>query len=509
MKKILILTIVLYTSVSSFAQQLPLYSNYFFTPYMYNPAFSGKEGDTELSIIHRRQWTGIQGSPETSAIGLNGGVESEKWGYSLYGYHDKTDIVSRTAFYGNYAYHLRFSETGTISFGIGAGYLNNSIDQSAIKVKDEADPLLYPSTNAGVLDITAGINLRIADFQLGVSAPQLFAAPVKYSENYAGPVQYGLIRHYIVTTQYDFKFSGKKNVLSPFIMVKMADNVKPQVDAGLLFNMTEYFFVGAIYRSDYAVTANAGVHLTDQLTFGYAYDFSINEFGYDLGNSHEFLLSYSFGGSKKTEKLENEIKKMKEKQRKQTDDYEEMMDEKLEEFKDEVELEQQKNNDQLKQDLQSGAVVVPTTGGTQGGGQQQGGQPQGGQQGQGFEGGQQGGQQQGGQTQGGQQGGQSTNYPPNNSSIQGYPASSYADNVAPGSSGYYVTAGVFSSESNAQRQIAKLKGQNVNANYFKDGSNNMFYVYVMKFGSYDQAKDARSSNLNSQYNGKLWIKVVQ
>jgi hypothetical protein len=69
MKKILILTIVLYTSVSSFAQQLPLYSNYFFTPYMYNPALSGKSGDTELSIVHRRQWTGIQGSPETSAIG--------------------------------------------------------------------------------------------------------------------------------------------------------------------------------------------------------------------------------------------------------------------------------------------------------------------------------------------------------------------------------------------------------------------------------------------------------
>ena len=123
----------------------------------------------------------------------------------------------------------------------------------------------------------------------------------------------------------------------------------------------------------------------------------------------------------------------------------------------------------------------------------------------GFEGGQT----QGGQQQSGQQGGtQPTNYPPNNTSIQGYPASSYADNVAPGSNGYYVTAGVFSSESNAQRQIAKLKRQNVSANYFKDGSNNMFYVYVMKFNSYDQAKGARSSNLNGQYNGKLWIKVV-
>ena len=513
MKKISILTIVFFAAVSSaFAQQLPLYSNYFFTPYMYNPAMSGKSGDTELSIIHRRQWTGIQGSPETSALGLNGAVENQKWGYSLYGYNDQTDIVNRTAFYGNYAYHLRFSETGTLSFGLGAGYLFNSIDQSAIRVKDATDPLLYPTTKAGVLDVSAGLNLRIADFQLGIAAPQLFAAPVVYSDNFVGPVQYNLIRHYVATAQYDFKFSGKKNVLSPFVMVKMADNVKPQVDAGLLFNMTEYFFVGAVYRSEYAVTANAGVHLTDHLTFAYAYDFSINEFGYDLGNSHEFMLSYSFGGSKKTEKLENEIKKMKDKQRKQTDDYEEMMNEKLDEFRDEIELEQQKRNDQLKQDLENGSIVVPgggTQGGNQGGGTQGGNQnPQGfntgGQQPGGTQGGTQGGNQ--GGTQGGNQAG---NYPPSSSSIQGYQSSSYASNVVPGSTGYYVTAGVFSSESNAQRQVNKLKGQNVDANYFRDPSNNMFYVYVMKFNSYDEAKSARSSNLNGQYSGKLWIKVVQ
>ena len=81
--------------------------------------------------------------------------------------------------------------------------------------------------------------------------------------------------------------------------------------------------------------------------------------------------------------------------------------------------------------------------------------------------------------------------------------------MAPGSKGYYVTAGVFSSERNAQRQVDKLGKQGVTARYFRDASNNMYYVYVMKFNSYNEAKSARDSNLQGQYNGKLWIKILQ
>jgi hypothetical protein len=37
----------------------------------------------------------------------------------------------------------------------------------------------------------------------------------------------------------------------------------------------------------------------------------------------------------------------------------------------------------------------------------------------------------------------------------------------------------------------------------------MVYVYLLKFGSYEEASAARESNLNGQYSGKLWVKVIQ
>src|SRR5690606_32625829 len=142
----------------------PLYSNYFFTPYIYNPSQSGTDGFTELTLLLRRQWTGVQGSPETSALVINGSLNEESVGWSVYGFRDVTDIISRVGVYGNYAYHVNLSDNAVLSFGLGAGYLNNQIDQSAIRAKDDEAIISIVNDRRGNFDINAGINLQLADF---------------------------------------------------------------------------------------------------------------------------------------------------------------------------------------------------------------------------------------------------------------------------------------------------------------------------------------------------------
>ncbi len=140
MKKQYILIILAFFAVATGkAQQLPLYSNYFFTPYIYNPAMSGQSGTTEIALVNRRQWTGVQGAPNTSAIAASGDLNDMKFGWSAYAYTDQTDIVSRSAIYGSYAYHIKFSDKNSVSLGLSAGYMNNAIDQSAINVDDDSD----------------------------------------------------------------------------------------------------------------------------------------------------------------------------------------------------------------------------------------------------------------------------------------------------------------------------------------------------------------------------------
>ncbi len=489
-KSILVIVFAI-AAVSVKAQQIPLYSNYFFTPYIYNPAMSGAKGYTEATFLHRRQWTDIQGSPETSALAINGSLNEEKVGWSMYAFSDRTDIVSKLGMYGNYAYHLKITDKMQLSFGLGFGYFNNNIDVDAIRAKDQGDVFTITNGDRGAFDLNAGLNFKIADFQIGAAAPQLLASTIEYARTPTTEVDYQLIRHYVFNAQYDFKFSGDKNVLTPLVVVRAAKYVPVQVDAGLMFNMEGLGFIGAMFRSEYAVTANVGVNLSEQLTIGYAYDFSLNEYGSELGTSHEFMLGYRFGSNKRNERMENEIKKLKTQQRKAKAETEELVDEKLEEFKDEYKREIEK---EFKEAAEAAAAAAALNA-TQNAGQNQGGNNQG-------QNNQNAGGNQNQQGQGGDNGGQNAN--------QGtFDPGSSANNVAPGSAGYYIVAGVFSNKANADRLQRKLESQGVQARSFQDPGNFYYYVYLRKYDTYKQAEQAKASNLNGSFSGDLWIKSVK
>ncbi len=496
----LTLAVFLITLLSSQAQQIPLYSNYFFTPFMYNPARSGTEGYTELSVLHRRQWSGIQGAPETSALAINGSLNEEKVGWSGYAFNDQTDIIRRIGVYGNYAYHIRMSESATLSLGLGAGYLANNIDLSAIRAQDQGDVYTVINGDRGTFDLNFGFNLKIADFQLGASVPQLIGQPIKYLGDVASDdVTYTLLRHYVINAQYDFKFSGDKNILSPMVMLRAADdNVPIQIDAGLMYNMTKYGYVGAMFRSDYAVTANIGLNLTEQLTVGYAYDFSLNDYGPDLGTSHEFMLTYRFGSNKRNERLENEIKKLKQNQRKQKEETEEIVDEKLEEFKDEYKRELETEMKQAAGEAAEKAAAEAAKSGTStsGNNDNRNAQSNAGNN-----------NDQGNAGNNNQQGNAGNNGEAGNNG--GYNPANTASNVAPGSSGYYVVAGVFSNKANADRLQRKLENEGKDARSFQDPGNSYYYVYLLKFDTYQDAENAKNGNMNGSYNGDLWIKIIK
>lgn len=503
MKKVILSAICLFSLATLQAQQVPLYSNYFFTPYIYNPALSGAKGVTEATLVHRRMWSGVQGSPETSALGINGAIGKQRIGWSAYAYADRTDILSRVGIYGSYAYHLQLSDKNVLSFGMSAGYINQSIDLANVNVGNRLDPVLFITPDdRGTFDLNIGLNLRIDKLQLGFAAPQILGSSIKYSENYGGEVFYQLIRHYIATGQYDLEVQGDRMVLSPFVMIRAAENVPFQYDVGAMFSMKKYGFVGLTYRSEYAVTANFGVHLTPELNVGYAHDFSLNTYASQLGTSNEFMLTYRFGDNSKNERLENEIKKLKENDKRKAQEYEEMIDERLEEFKDEYKRDIEETAKKAAEKAAGEAAAQAGANGQQAGAQ--GGAA-------GVAGGR-GAQQQGGRGQeaaGGNGQGAAGGQGATGTGAQGYPQESYPSNVEPGTRGFYVVAGVFSSEANAVRMVQNITSQGLQARFFRDYTNSFFYVYLLRFDSYRDASGAKSSRLNGQYNGELWIKIIE
>jgi type IX secretion system PorP/SprF family membrane protein len=498
-KQIIIAGALVLGALSIQAQQLPLYSNYFFTPYFFNPAMSGASGVTEATVIHRRQWVNMPGSPETSAFGINGALNNESVGWSVYGFTDKTDIVQRSGIYGSYAYNVKFTERNSLAFGLSAGYLRNGFNQAAINVKDLNDPtLFYDLENRGALDINFGINLTVGDFRLGVAAPQLLGTPINYSQSNDRRVEYALIRHFVMNAAYDFKFNNDKMALSPFIFMRAAQaDIPLQFDGGLMFNMDGIGFIGGAYRSDFGVVGNIGVHLNEQLTVGYAYEHSTNTFVSALGATNELMLTWRFGSNKQMERMESEVKKLKADNRSQREQFDKLFEERVEEMKEELRKEAKRREEEARKEAEARAAERPAQDAqrpdrtaVQPGTQQTGTQQAGGQTGTATR--------PAGQPGTARPSGQAGSY------SGGVPASQ----VQPGSRGFYVVAGVFGNESNARRQVQKVENQGFEAGYFRDPSNNMFYVFLFKFDSYRDANNAKNSNLNGTYNGSLWVKSV-
>ena len=71
MKKILIITLLLAGTLQTFAQQDPQYSLYMFNPLGVNPAYAGSRELLSAVLVHRSQWIGLEGAPETQVLAIN------------------------------------------------------------------------------------------------------------------------------------------------------------------------------------------------------------------------------------------------------------------------------------------------------------------------------------------------------------------------------------------------------------------------------------------------------
>ena len=68
MKKIYPLIILFATWSAATAQQDAQYTQFMFNKLAYNPAYAGSIESPTLTAIYRKQWIGLEGSPETQVL---------------------------------------------------------------------------------------------------------------------------------------------------------------------------------------------------------------------------------------------------------------------------------------------------------------------------------------------------------------------------------------------------------------------------------------------------------
>ena len=218
MRKILLIFSILF-SINSFAQQEPLFTQYYVNDMAINPAISGSKTYNPLTIQTRQQWLGFEGAPLITNISYHGALNdrSAMGGYLMF---DKAFPSLQANLHLNYAYHVPLNyENINLSFGLGAKLVYYNLDFNQEDLPLGSDPAFSANSYDKILgDASAGTYLYGRNFYLGFSIINLFQSTFN-TEISSSPTMNKAFKNYYGMGAYRFYIINKDWELEPSFLL--------------------------------------------------------------------------------------------------------------------------------------------------------------------------------------------------------------------------------------------------------------------------------------------------
>ncbi|HBR53435.1 MAG TPA: type IX secretion system membrane protein PorP/SprF [Flavobacteriaceae bacterium] len=289
MKKLLLLALIsaIFWPHDMEAQQDPQYTQYMYNMNVVNPAYAGSKESLSLTALYRKQWSGLDGAPETFTFSGHSPI-SDKVGLGLSAVKDELGPISETNVYADFSYTLEVGDNTKLALGIKAGATFHDVGLTSLELQDPGDPFFSQDINNTYPNIGTGAFLYGENFYVGLSVPNLLSS-VHLDEN---GLKYGNeTNHYFLTGGYVFQVS--ENVkLKPSVLAKSAFDAPLSLDGNLNALFYDRFEIGASYRLDDSFSGLVGFQVTEYIRVGYAYDRVISEIEAVASSSHEIILSF-------------------------------------------------------------------------------------------------------------------------------------------------------------------------------------------------------------------------
>jgi type IX secretion system PorP/SprF family membrane protein len=285
---IILLTLGL-ISTEAYAQQKPVFSQYYFNPLAINPAFAGSQQDFNATLLYRHQWVNVEGAPRLITASANTGIRNKRIGLGFIMSNERIGVHSDFSLYLSYAYQIRFRD-GAFSMGIQGGFTQLKSDFTQLTLLHINDPNLSGIMSRLNPNFGAGLLYEKNKFYAGFSIPYMLNNKLTKD----GDIQLSEAR----TRRYYFLVVGKLFELSPRIQIRPEAVIRLQeqapfgFDANFKFILDQRIGLGVIYRSGDAIIGTFEFQLNQNLRIGYAYEWTTTALNQFSRGTHEFMLSY-------------------------------------------------------------------------------------------------------------------------------------------------------------------------------------------------------------------------
>jgi type IX secretion system PorP/SprF family membrane protein len=285
-----ILSIFLVTS--AFAQQEPLFTQYYVNDMVINPAVSGSRTYNPLIIQTRQQWLGFEGAPLTSNVSYHGALNnrSAMGGYLMF---DKAFPTMQANLHLNYAYHVPLDyDKVNLSFGLGAKVMYHNLDFNNNDLPPGDDQAFSAGTYDKFLgDASSGVYLYGKHFYAGFSISNMFQSsfntPVTNS-----PYSNREFRNYYGVGGYRFNIMNNDWQLEPSFLIRKIQFQSVMTDLSSRILYLENTWAGLTYRTNGTaiISFGFGVNSID-ISYSYDHTFAGEIMQYTYG-THELGISF-------------------------------------------------------------------------------------------------------------------------------------------------------------------------------------------------------------------------
>lgn len=288
MKKLYASLLFSVISLSVFAQQDPLYSQYLLNPLVINPAYAGLNNNFNAMVGYRTQWMGLDGQPQTFNASAHTSLVDNKVGAGILVINDRIGNVSTTEANATFAYKLNFEES-TFSFGMQAGVQSFRSDYSSLNILDPGDFAFTGGERGTRVNLGFGAVLKSEKYFIGLSVPRLLPSTFKN-----GDQQFELYnQHYYLMGAY-VHYLNEHIRLKPAVLLRGVKGAPPSVDVAFNVNINQIHTVGVFTRNLNTYGVLLQTMLAEKYRFGYVFELPTNKSVGSQFTTHELTLGILF-----------------------------------------------------------------------------------------------------------------------------------------------------------------------------------------------------------------------
>jgi type IX secretion system PorP/SprF family membrane protein len=282
-------------AVAAVGQPISTLRQFYFNPFVVNPAFTGSEGHTEIMLVHRQQWINIEDAPNVSGAFFQYATHTRvSLGLSVLS-EEAVNLRTTTA-KGILAYRLPIGSKQSLFFGMSVGAGFNDLELEGDYSNDPT--ILDAAASKTYLDGSFGLVYTLGQLKFGFALPTLFDRPY-FSPSTLGQTKFSQLTNQFYSLSYTLNPNHGPRSIEPYFLYRLNRDTQNSWEAAVVTYYKNLLWLGSNYSNTLGLGFFTGISVKDRFRLAYGYE--IPPFHSELSNtsSHEIRISVRIGEKKK------------------------------------------------------------------------------------------------------------------------------------------------------------------------------------------------------------------